>query len=297
MSLRDLPALLRRTIVKSVRGALGSIPERFDQPPGDPGWFGPGSVTWLVHSDFSSMIIGGVSALFLQSLHPGAMAGVADFSDYRRDPLLRLRRTASFVAGTTYGPTAMAEQLVQALRARHDRIAGVRPDGVPYAASDPALLRWVHVAEVSQFLRSFQRYGLRSLAAAERDRYFAEVARVAEALGATEVPSSEEAIEAYFQRVRPELRASAQTADVVDFLRNPPGGRLPERAAYQIVRRAAEGLLPRWARDLLGIGHPAVIEAAAVRPAAAVLATTLRWALGESQLLAMARRRAAATAA
>src|SRR6266487_1033341 len=49
--------------------------EQYTDPPGDPGFFGPGSATWHVHGD-ASMLIGGISALMLQTLHPLAMAGV-----------------------------------------------------------------------------------------------------------------------------------------------------------------------------------------------------------------------------
>src|SRR6185436_498261 len=132
-----------------------------------------------VHANFPAMLAGGISALMLQALHPLAMAGVYDHSAFRDDPFGRLRRTATFVAGTTYGPTKVAEELVATVRRVHENVVGTAPDGRAYAASDPDLLTWVHVAEVASFLRSYRRYA-GTLSTAEQDRYFAETAIVAE---------------------------------------------------------------------------------------------------------------------
>ena len=136
--------------------ALGGVD--FENPPGDPGLFGPRSIIWQVHRDFTSMLCGGVSALLLQMLHPLALAGVWDHSNFREDMIGRLRRTSQFVSVTTFGPTAEAERLIAKVKAIHLRVTGVGSDGTPYAASDPALLTWVHVAESSRFLASHLRY-------------------------------------------------------------------------------------------------------------------------------------------
>lgn len=285
---------LRRTIARSVRRTFGAPPDELNYPPGDPGWFGPGSATWRVHEDLITMMIGGVSSLFLQSLHPGAMAGVADHSDYKRDPLGRLRRTARFISGTTFGSSAMVERLVARVRARHDTVHGLRPDGIPYSAHDPDLLRWVHVAEVSQFLAAYQRYGARPLSAAGRDRYFGEVARVAEALGATLVPRTEAEVAAYFRAVRPALQGGSRPAEVAGFLMRPPAGEPIERAGYHVICRASVDLLPEWAQEMLELTHSAAIELRLVRPAARALAATFRWATGGPEAARLARRRVAA---
>ena len=126
----------------------------------DPGWFGPESMTWRVHAD-RSMLVGGLRALYLQVLHPLAMAGVAEHSDYREDPLGRLARTGRFVAATTYGTRAEAERAVAMVRAIHDRVRGVASDGRSYDANDPVLLAWVHNVEVESFLLAYRRYGSR----------------------------------------------------------------------------------------------------------------------------------------
>src|SRR3954449_5225478 len=131
---------------RSVRGGLGSLfaadrfpEEQYDEPKGDPGLFGPDSVTWTVHAD-ATMFVGGIAALMVQSLHPLAAAGVADHSSYRTEPFKRLSRTGSFVAVTTYAATPVAESVIAAVRGVHEHVKGTAPDGTPYAASDPDLL-------------------------------------------------------------------------------------------------------------------------------------------------------------
>src|SRR5471030_861408 len=151
-------------MVKRVRSRLangvtslttGSGPSvDYSSPPGDPGLFGPDAICWKVHADFTSMMTGGVSALLLQALHPIALAGVWDHSTFRTDILGRLRRTATFIAGTTYGNQHDALALIERVRRIHLSVTGVTPDGRPYRASDPELLTWVHVAEVSSFLKA-----------------------------------------------------------------------------------------------------------------------------------------------
>ncbi|WP_176115989.1 oxygenase MpaB family protein, partial [Burkholderia cepacia] len=96
----------------------------FSSPPGDPGLFGPEAVCWRVHGDFTSMMAGGIAALLLQALHPLALAGVWDHSSFRTDILGRLRRTATFVAGTTFGSQADALGLIARVRSIHDGVTG-----------------------------------------------------------------------------------------------------------------------------------------------------------------------------
>lgn len=133
-------AAIEKQVLSLTGLALGGVD--FENPPGDPGLFGPRSIIWQVHRDFTSMLCGGVSALLLQMLHPLALAGVWDHSNFREDMIGRLRRTSQFVSVTTFGPTAEAERLIAKVKAIHLRVTGVGSDGTPYAASDPALLTW-----------------------------------------------------------------------------------------------------------------------------------------------------------
>ena len=173
---------LRSTIAAGVTNLTsgGGGPKLdYSSPAGDPGLFGPEAICWKVHADFTSMMTGGVSALLLQALHPVALAGVWDHSTFRTDILGRLRRTATFVAGTTYGNRRDALALIERVKSIHLGVTGIAPDGQPYRASDPDLLTWVHVAEVSSFLKAYLRYGSASLSADEQDRYYAETSRIA----------------------------------------------------------------------------------------------------------------------
>jgi uncharacterized protein (DUF2236 family) len=258
---------------------------------GDAGLFGPESVTWRVHSDFASMLAGGISALFLQALHPLAMAGVYDHSNFREDPFGRLRRTATFLSGTTYGDRQSAEALLARVRRIHARVVGVAPDGRRYAAGDPALLTWIHTAEVSSFLAAYLRY-VGPLSPGEQDRYYEEIALIAERLGAERVPKSAREVSAYFERLRPELAYGAQAREALELLQAvaPPhpvmglGGRVFFEAAFD--------LLPPWARELLGIKRPPLVDAALVRPALRGIAALMRWAVPEGAA-DIARRRLA----
>lgn len=274
--------------------------EQYTAPAGDAGLFGPKSVAWRVHAD-PSMMVGGICALMVQSLHPLAMAGVADHSDYREEPLRRLSRTASFIGATTFGSTPVAESVLRTVRGVHRKVNGTAPDGRPYSADDPDLLRWVHVAEVASFLRAYRRYGLGFVTLADTDRYYDEVAIVAEKLGASDVPRSRAAVATYFRQIRPELRATDEALEALRFIRTAPAGGDPVAgAAYEVIVRAAIGVLPGWVRQMLGIGKlwPLdVAEQAFVVPAAWTILRAIRIATGEPPAFGEARARARAEVA
>lgn len=265
----------------------------FSSPPGDPGLFGPDAVCWRVHADFTSMMTGGIAALLLQALHPLALAGVWDHSTFRTDILGRLRRTATFISGTTFGNRADALALIERVKAIHARVSGTAPDGRPYRADDPALLTWVHVAEVSSFLAAHLRYVNPALPGELQDRYYAETARIAEMLGAQDVPRSRAEIAAYLTRMRPELEAGPRTFEVIRILMNAPVARPTMRPAATLVMHAGIDLLPLWAQDMLGLSRFAPLRRVVVQPGVRAVAPVLRWALvnGASK---RARRRATA---
>lgn len=267
--------------------------EQYTEPAGDPGLFGPGSVTWRIHAD-PSMLVGGLAALMLQTLHPLAMAGVADHSDYREDPFRRLSRTASFVTATTYGSTAVAERMIEMVRRIHTRVTGTAPDGRPYSASDPDLLTWVHMAEVANFTRAHQRFVPLPVRGEALDRYYHEMAVIPERLGAVDLPRSRATARAYFRDIRPQLRAGDQAVEAMHFLTTPPVQTLNPAlmVAQRLVIQAAIGLLPAWAREMLHLRRPpTVLDWTLVRPAGLVLLGTLRVAGGQPVQLAEARAR------
>ncbi|MEM5312252.1 oxygenase MpaB family protein [Paraburkholderia sp. JHI869] len=286
---------MRMTLAESITHLTTGSGPRLDysNPPGDPGLFGPDAVCWKVHADFAAMMAGGVSALLLQALHPLALAGVWDHSTFRIDILGRLRRTATFIAGTTYGSRADALALIERVKKIHLAVTGAAPDGRPYRASDPALLTWVHVAEVSSFLGAYLRFVNPALPGEMQDQYYAEVARIADLLGATNVPRSRAEIAAYLQSMQPELVASDRAFEVVRVLMQAPTPRPAMRPAGALIRNAGIDLLPPFAQQMLGFDSFAFARRAMVRPGMLAVAPVLRWALvnGVSK---RARRRAAA---
>ncbi|WP_425229209.1 oxygenase MpaB family protein [Sphingomonas sp.] len=273
---------MRDTIRDEVHRLVGAGQMKLDRAADDPGLFGPGSVAWAVHGDFSAMMIGGVAALMTQMLHPGALAGVWDHSDWEKNPAGRLRRTAQFVAGTSYGGTAQAEALIARVRAIHDRVAGTLPDGTPYDANDPALLTWVHVAEADSFLRGYLAYRDPDLPGAKQDRYFAEMAPLARRLGATEVPDSRRAVAAYFRAVRPQLRFDERTRAVAAALLDQPTTSAATAPIQHMLLGAGVELMHPWAARLHGRDTPA-LRRPGIRLGAGATAGVLRWALAPRQ--------------
>jgi uncharacterized protein (DUF2236 family) len=245
------------------------------------GLFGPQSVVWRVHGDVTTMMVGGVAALLLQMLHPAVLAGVWDHSSFRGDMLGRLRRTARFIAVTSYGSREDAEAIIAKVRDVHGRIRGILPDGTPYAADEPRLLAWVHVTEAVSFLDAWQRYAEPGMSLDDQDRYFAEFARIAEALGAEPVPRSRAEAGALIAEMLPELRVDARTREVAQILLNQPAPNLAVKPFQTLTFQAAIDLLPDWARRMHGLRVPA-LAAPAVRAGTRGIAGTLRWAFRQS---------------
>jgi uncharacterized protein (DUF2236 family) len=244
-----------------------------------PRWFPEGSVIREVHAD-ASMFIGGLRALLLQSLHPLAMAGVAGHSDYRADPWGRLQRTADYLAATTYGTIEMAERSIAIVQRVHSRVSGTASDGRAYAANDPHLLRWVHVAEMDSFLTAYQRYGSRRLTRDEVDSYLTDCAFVAEKLGAAGAPRTSTELRRQLHDYRRELRGTREARESARFLLLEPPLPIAARAPYTLLAAAAVSLLPGWARWPLRLPLLPVSEAVLVKPAGAAVTQLIRWSLG-----------------
>ncbi|MDT0421103.1 oxygenase MpaB family protein [Streptomyces evansiae] len=267
-------ALFARVAGPSAR----AVRARIHETPG-PRWFGPGRPIRVVHGD-ASMFVGGLAALLLQSLHPLAMAAVAAHSGYRGDPWGRLRRTSTFLATTTFATADDAERAVTRVREVHEGVRGTAPDGRPYHAADPELLRWVHVAEVSCFLGAHERYGAHPLDAAGADGYVADAARVAEALGATEVPHDRAALDRCLDAYRPALRRTPEALDVARYLLREPPLPAPARPPYAGLVLGAIETLPPWARARLGLRPLSAPGAVVSRAAGRGVTHAIRWALG-----------------
>jgi uncharacterized protein (DUF2236 family) len=271
---------------------------------GDEGLFGPGSITWRIHSD-PAMLIGGLRALLIQALDPLTMAGVAQHSDYKTDSWNRLLGTTHFVMATTYGDTAAAHAAVKKVKAIHDRVKGIDDhSGLPYSANDPDLLLWVHAVEVDSFLTGYRRYGGR-VTQDEADRYVEEMSTVGGLMGipSSDLPRSVAQLEHYLETHGLEMTEKAR--DAMRFILYPPvplpGGRIPQvpaarlllipgRAVWSTYAAATIAILPRDVRRLYRL--PWIPHTPALRAAVYGLTRTMRRSVPPPQVVrdAMDRR-------
>ncbi len=273
--------MIRSAIARQVRGLVAdpstpAIARAFDGS----GLFAPGSIAWRVHIDMTGMMVGGIAALMLQMLHPKVLAGVWDHSNFREDMYARLRGTARFIAQTTFETRSSAMEQISRVRHIHDAVSGTLPDGTPYTANDPRLLAWVHVAEVSSFLAGWMRYGEPRMSVADQGRYFAEVAQIAEMLGADPIPRSRAEAEAITRDFLPELKADARSAEVLRLLMNQPPPSMMLVPFQLMTMNAAVDLLPDWARDMHGLRAPGITRPA-VYAGTRTVASVVRWALND----------------
>src|SRR4051794_3896923 len=242
-------------------------------------WFGEDRPIRRVHGD-AAMVVGGLRALLLQSLHPLVMAGVAQHSDYRNDPWGRLQQTSFFVAVTTFGPAREAERAIARVEGVHRRVRGIATDGHAYAASDPHLLHWVHLAEVDSFLAAYQRYGTgAALSQDERDDYIADTSLVAAKLGVSDPPRNEAELHDQLARFRPELAGTAEARQAARFLLLPRPLPVVARLPYSALAAAAVGLLPVWARWPLRLPYLPATEATVGRLAGRGVVAGISWAM------------------
>jgi uncharacterized protein (DUF2236 family) len=241
------------------------------------GLFGPRSIAWRVHGDVTSMMVGGIAGLLLQMLHPAVLAGVWDHSHFRADMHGRLRRTARFIALTTYGGRDDAEAMIARIRRIHDQVHGTLPDGTAYEANDPALLAWVHVTEATSFLDAWIRYAEPRMSTADQDRYFVEMEQVARGLGADPVPRTRAEARGLIEATRPKLLCDGRTREVARLVLTQPAKSRIAEPVQALTLQAGVDLLPTWARRLHGLNNPA-IGRPLLRAGTLGIARTLRWA-------------------
>lgn len=241
---------------------------------GDPGLFGPDSLTWEIMGDASGFV-GGIRALLIQAAHPEVVAGVHDHSRYREDPLGRLSRTSNYVTATSYGAMPEVEQAVRIVRAAHRRVRGTSHRGTPYAADEPGLAAWVHNSLTDSFLECARFYGSRPLSEAECDRFVEEQASIGRLLDADPIPETAAELSRWVAE-HPAVGPSPGMREAVDFLRDPPLDPAV-KIGYQVLAAAAIATLPPRIRQSLGLS---------VRPGASYVGRaavpSLRWAIGAS---------------
>lgn len=276
-SLPDPAAPLRRELVRRVRAVFNDV-ERGEGPVpiSDEALFERDSPIRMVHSDVVSMMVGGMRGLLLQMLHPHALQGVLDHSDFRADMHGRLRRTARFIATTTYGHRDDAEASIARVNRIHDRVRGTLPDGTGYSAREPQTLAWVHLAEASSFLEAYLRLVRPAMPAAEQDEYYRQFAVVARKLGADPVPESRREAERLLGDFRPQLDGSAAAREVARLILTQRPAKAPE-AVQRTLAAVAVDMLPPYARTLLGLRRER-LAALPSRLAARAMSSTLRWA-------------------
>jgi uncharacterized protein (DUF2236 family) len=255
-------------VERSAAAYVSGVPEN----PADAGFFGPGSVTWRVSMD-QARPVAGLRALMLQALHPLAMAGVDQHSNWRADPVGRLAATSGYLATISFGDRAAAERAAARVRRVHEHITGTDTiTGQRYEASDPALLLWVHATLVESGIVAAGMFGT-PLSPPDADRYVAEMVAAAELVGvpAGQVPASVRDLDSYLTGSRPALRCTPAAAESMAYLLDPPG--LDEDIAeiWADIREGVVATLPSWARDMYG--YPAA-------PLTPARQTEIRQALG-----------------
>lgn len=244
---------LEAMVLNLIEPGSGAQTTNYLEPAGDPGIFGPDSVTWRVLSHPASVFMGGIAAVLFELAEPRVRSGVWDHTDFHRDPAGRVRRTGRATMIFTYGSTRDAEALSARVRRLHDHVRGTTPDGQTYRANDPELLTWVYVTAGYGFLSAYLRYVNPRLTRAEQDRYYAESVRACGYYGVERMPISVGEVEGYFEAMRPLLRRHEIVGKFLDRVWNVPLVSPPVLPLQRLLVQAAIDLLPPWARDLLGL--------------------------------------------
>ena len=278
---------LRQRVVDATNELFAHAPYPLDATglyQGDPGLFGPDSVTWLVVGD-AAVFVGGIRALLVQAAHPEVVAGVFDHSRFRDDPLGRLSRTSAYVTATSFGALPEVMRAVQTVSRAHRPIAGLSHRGREYSASAPALAAWVHNALTDSFLVAYQHFGARCLTDEEADRFVHEQVKVGELLSAAPLPMTASSLACWVNEL-PDLAPSPGMAEAIRFLRSPPLPP-PVKIVYRILFEASVTTLPPRVRSILGLRS---WPGAHLVGLAAIF--VLRRALGRSPSWLLALRRA-----
>lgn len=281
MAIETLPNP-RATIAKAVRDRIAGDFEAQHAEIWRDGerWFSEQDAIWRIHAD-ASMFIGAIRALLLQSLHPVALQAVVDHAGFRRDFWGRFQRTSRYLALTTYGTIPDAERAIAAVGAIHRRVTGIMPDGNPYAADDPHLLMWVHIAQVDSFLKAFQVFGAEKLTSADADEYVRQSGSVAARLGVVDPPNTVAELTSIMAGYLSEVSGSGAAREASDLLLVHPPFTGLTRAGYHVLAAGAVSILPPWARMELRLPALPITERALIRPLGRSAMHTLRWALSE----------------
>ncbi len=277
--------------LQNITGASSSL-EAFKSPVGDPGLFGPQSVVWKVHADFSAMMVGGLSSLMIQALHPRALAAVWDHSNFREQLKARLGRTALFVASTTYGGVELATQSIQRVNAIHAKIEGLDLKGQPYKANEPDLLRWVHLIETVSFLNAYQHLALRPLSVADCNQYVVEMNKVGEMLGAVNLPTTLQDVQHAIGQYEPVLTFDHRSRETLQSIENYPVD-LTEKPFFSLILQSSFDIMPPWLLQKIQRTSDGCLQINARRLALQLASQPVQWMLDEQGVCAVAKARMA----
>ncbi|MFP5313020.1 MAG: oxygenase MpaB family protein [Actinomycetes bacterium] len=224
----------------------------------DSGYHLPGSAVWAVHGSMTP-IVGGIRTLLMQSLHPGALAGVHEHSNFRDDPLRRLANTIRWIFTVTYGSTAAAEEATRRVRRLHEPVQGQYRDNegrtLTYSANDSRLAGWIHLAFTDGFLTAHKIWG--GAIPGGADAYLREWAQAGRLMGVANPPLTEAEMHGQLDQWHGDggLRADGRVKETVEFIRNAPLHPLL-RPGYRILfAGAVYSLEPRY-REMLGLSVP-----------------------------------------
>lgn len=275
--------------LQNITGASSSL-DAFKTPVGDPGLFGPQSVVWKVHADFSAMMVGGLSSLMIQALHPRALAAVWDHSNFRQQLKGRLGRTALFVASTTYGSLAMATQSIARVNAIHAKIEGTDQQGQPYKANEPDLLRWVHLIETMSFLNAYQHLAIRPLCLADCNCYVVEMNKVGQMLGATHLPNTLHELQQAIEQYESVLTFDQRTRETLQSIENYSVG-FTEKTFFHLILKSSFDIVPHWLLQKLQRTPEGCLQTNARRLALQIASQPVQWMLDEQGVSAVAKAR------
>jgi uncharacterized protein (DUF2236 family) len=275
-----LQEYLSRKFRKLLSGAKDGMPPWLDAVAegDDPGLFLPTDAPWVVHRDFSTLV-GGIRALLLQAMHPGALAGVAQHSRYEEDPLGRLSGTIRWLTVTTFGSKAAVSQEAYRVNRMHQRVVGEFRETSgnirAYRAADKDLLLWVHIAFMDSFLRAHQNYS-RAPIPGGADAYVRLWGKSVEQLGLSYVPGSEQELIQTLEDFSKALRCDHESKAVIKWIRNAP---LPRTAKpiYDLLFQAALASLPSNIREQIGFR---ALPLWLLKPVVTNLLAFLRYAIG-----------------
>lgn len=275
--------------VRAITGSTSSLDD-FSLPKGDVGLFGPDSVAWQVHANFTAMMVGGLSSLIVQSLHPRALAAVWDHSDFRHKLKERLGRTAYFVAATTYGGEALALNAIRRVNTIHANIRGTDLQGQPYIANEPELIRWVHLVEVTSFLAAYQHLAKQPLSAQACDQYITEMARVGHMLGAVDLPLTYADTQAEMLGYADALSFDARAQEILQIIQAYPVDLL-DQPWMALVLKCAFDVMPSWVMAFMAQTPSCAVQKQVTRIAIQLSAEPVQWMLNQQGVSAIARQR------